>query len=177
MKKGFTLIELVVTIGIFIIISTLVFANYPEFKSNMSLKKTAQEIALTIRQAQVYALGVKGFEEEFSGYGVNFNLSNQDSFILFSDSNGDFYYNAGEQVENYRIETGDKISELCGADVTREVCGLSQLNVVFWRPSPIVKLNDGAGNDNFSSVKIRIKSTRGNTKTIIVRINGQISVE
>jgi prepilin-type N-terminal cleavage/methylation domain-containing protein len=178
---GFTLIELLIVISIFIITTVLIFVNYSKFGSILSLKKTSQEIALSIREAQVYALGVKGkglAMDVFPGYGIYFASTSPDSFLLFSDNDGNYYYSDEDEiVKEFKIETGDKIIDLCGADELGEICELDQLNIVFKRPDPIVRLNDGAGNP-FSNVKIKVRSLRGgNEKIINVWISGQISVE
>lgn len=73
--------------------------NYSQYKSNISLGNLAQDIALTVRKAQVYAIGVKGTDvggggRQFPGYGLHFYLPNlpgsitsgsDHSFIFFSD--------------------------------------------------------------------------------------------
>ena len=98
-KNGFTLIELVVVFSIMVIISGLALFNYSSFRSNISLDNLSQEIALTMRQAQVYALGVHGTQigntgNQFPAYGIHFRLStnandivhgNTKSFVLFAD--------------------------------------------------------------------------------------------
>ncbi|MBU3925559.1 type II secretion system GspH family protein, partial [Patescibacteria group bacterium] len=85
MNKGFTLLEVLITLSIFVIVASLILANYPEFQAGISLKRTSQEIALTIREAQSYSLSVKGFQDEYKGYGVYFEKFNSNSYILFSD--------------------------------------------------------------------------------------------
>ena len=58
-QRGFSLIELVVAVGIMTLINIMIFASYPEFSQKMALKRTSEEIALIVRQAQAYALGIK----------------------------------------------------------------------------------------------------------------------
>lgn len=52
--KGFTLIEFVVIISIFAIMASIALFNFNGFRSNVSLNTLAHDIALTIRQAQVF---------------------------------------------------------------------------------------------------------------------------
>ncbi len=52
--KGFTLIEFIVIISIFAIMSAVTLFNYQGFKSSVSLSNLSRDIALTIRQAQVF---------------------------------------------------------------------------------------------------------------------------
>lgn len=94
---GFTLVELLVVVAIFMVVSGLVIFNYSNFRSTVSLENLAQDIALTVRKAQVFALGVKGVNAQFPGYGIHINLDsattttttsvrgNSKSFIFFAD--------------------------------------------------------------------------------------------
>ena len=159
------------------------FSNYASFRENLSIKRTSQEIALSIRQAQVYSLSVKESSvgsNIFPGYGIRFALSSPDSFILFADKANLNYYDVGngcgsmntECVENNKITTGDKIIAICGgAD-----CTLSSMNIVFLRPIPFVTLITGGGTI-YSDVSIRVSSPGGKIKTIKVLSSGQISIE
>lgn len=177
-RKGFTLTELVVVIGIFSIIAVLTLAKYPVFSSKLSLKRTSQEIALGIRQAQVFALSVREFSGEFPGYGVYFSESAQKSFIIFADTNSNNFYDGGaEKVQTFTIKTGDRISGLCG-DTKKSPpgdCSITNLEIIFTRPNPIVSLRSGAL--IFSDGEITVTSSRGDTKKVVVRASGQISIE
>jgi prepilin-type N-terminal cleavage/methylation domain-containing protein len=52
--KGFTLIEFVVIISIFAIMASIALFNFAGFRSNVSLNNLSHDIALTLRQAQVF---------------------------------------------------------------------------------------------------------------------------
>ena len=52
--KGFTLIEFVVIISIFAIMAAVALFNFAGFRSNVSLNNLSHDIALTLRQAQVF---------------------------------------------------------------------------------------------------------------------------
>ncbi len=88
-KKGFTLIERLMVLAIFTILTSVVMYNYAEFNSRTIMSNIAYEIALTVRQAQVYSLGVRGQagNEEFDNrYGVYFNTDNDGKeFVFFFD--------------------------------------------------------------------------------------------
>lgn len=178
MNKGFTLLELLVVLAIFIIITSIVLANYPLFKDGIALKKTAQQIAITVHEAEVYAMAVKSFNNQFSGYGAHFESGNN-SFVLFSDANNNNVYDVGaEDVKTYKIQTNDKIYDLCGNQNSPapDVCGLASVDIIFLRPNPIVILN-GAGNPGLSDIEIYLKSPKGKIKKIIVFASGQIAIE
>lgn len=75
LKKGFSLMELMVVITMIIIVSTMIFANFPRMGSKISLDLLTQDIALTFRQAQVFGTTVMSGDsntKNFDAYGVSF---------------------------------------------------------------------------------------------------------
>ncbi len=111
-NRGVSLIELLVVIVIFMIISGMTIFSYNDFKSSASIQNLADDIALSVRKAQNYATGVVGSYGYFSqNYGINFSIktkaleketkgnpgfeiekkktvsSSNQSFILFIDRN------------------------------------------------------------------------------------------
>ncbi len=184
-NKGFALIELVVVSGIFIIVTIAIFTNYPAFRDMVSLRRTVQELALVLRQAQSYGLGVREYASGsgiYPGYGVNFNLTKPDTFTLFADilpsgpPGNDLYDSSSEDIEIFKIQTGDRIYSICANEKkTPAVCGLSSANIVFYRPNPLVSLI--ADGSSYSDMEIKLRSPRGTIKTVVILASGQISVE
>ena len=85
MKKsssGFTLIELVVTLGIFIILGGVVLINLSGKRTTVDLTNTSEDIAATLRQAQSNAMAQKGN----TTWSVRFTSGATSSFALFSGS-------------------------------------------------------------------------------------------
>lgn len=81
-NRGFTLVEMAVVTAIFAVLTTIVMIRYGDFTSNMLVTNMAYEIALELRQAQVFGLGSRGYDNptttdtEFRyPYGVFINLS------------------------------------------------------------------------------------------------------
>lgn len=184
-ENGFSLVELMVTMGILIAVTTMLFFNYPEFRQKVSLKRTSQEIALAIRQAQTYGLGVREFQSGgttyFPGYGIHFDLTNSpSSFILFADISDPKNYSydpSNENVQTFSIQTNDKILSMCGAIDVNCDTPLSTADIIYYRPNPIVILTNNGGTTKFSYIEITIQSPEGGTKTITVWLSGQISIE
>lgn len=78
-QRGFTLVEMMVVAGIFAVLTTIVVFRYGDFTSNLLVTNMAYEIALEVRQAQVFGLGARGTEESGSSvftrpYGVHINM-------------------------------------------------------------------------------------------------------
>jgi prepilin-type N-terminal cleavage/methylation domain-containing protein len=197
-KRGFTIIELVVTLAIFTIISAITLANFPGVGSRMNLELLANDVALLIRQAQVYGLGIKNVSGIYPTYGVH--VSSASSLIFYYNKNGPAYYdptNSG-MIENYTFGSGETVEEICigpqnaGPNTTDDVCKdftagkKPSLDVAFTRPRPDAHLcirdtvNDTscigttAGQTN---AKIVIDSARGHRRMIVVWNNGQIEVK
>lgn len=89
LQSGFTLVELLVTITIFVILTGVVLFSQAKFNSTILLTNLAYDTALTIRQAQTFGINIKNFNvlgaDKFTPYGVHFDMSANKSFILFAD--------------------------------------------------------------------------------------------
>lgn len=184
-QRGFSLIELMVAVGILTLINIMIFASYPEFSQRIALRRTSEEIALIVRQAQAYSLGIKkpvSGGDEYYGFGVHFDKSqpNSKSIILFTDSDGDGKY-SGELFQEFKIDTGVYVYDLQTCDSSKNCSSIvdTVLDVFYPRASSF-SLIDG-GTSNASYAQIRIKSPRGdaskNKKDIEIWTNGQISVK
>jgi len=73
-QSGMTLVEMLVVIAIFMIVSSIVIFDYGKFRSTASLNNLSDDIALSIRKVQNYAIGVKSSRSgNFDyGYGIYF---------------------------------------------------------------------------------------------------------
>lgn len=154
-KRGFTLIELIVVIAIFLLISAIVMFNYKGFNSSVSVENLAQDIAINIRKAQVFSISTTGTSiqgsQAFPSYGIHFALGGADpvhgtekAFVLFADvptgtpPKGDKIYSnlspdcngatvpGDECIEVLNITSSDKITAICdNTDPANQVCATS----------------------------------------------------
>lgn len=183
-KKGFTLVELMVTVGIFVLMTALLLARYNSYYSGTIFTNTAYDIALTIRQAQSYGISVKASEDaNFSyAYGVRFNLSEtngpkQFSFAKYSNVSSGSYINDSDFVleKLYRLRHGAYISKICrGVD-----CTVTKLDIIFLRPNPNPYMcnqsNPCVSGDNYS---VELISGDGSSKrTISINGVGKITID
>jgi prepilin-type N-terminal cleavage/methylation domain-containing protein len=192
--SGFTLIELAVTISIFVVISTLALGGYPRFARQTSLARTAQEIALSLRRAQSFSLAVRGFETGsevvFRGWGIYLETAPSlisdpaKEYILFVDlpaTANQQYDGATERAELFRIQTSARIVDLCGGVKTLPTggdCGLSRLDILYQRPNPSTSLKGGATGTDYSDLEIVLEAVDGSVrKTVVIWDSGQVSVE
>lgn len=188
--SGFTLIELLVVTAIIVVVSSVVLTSNNRFGGVVQLENLAYDIALSIRQAQVYGIAVQKFGTNCSaagakcyesGYGVHFNTADPDHYELFADVDKNGLFASSENVppSPYTIRNGFKISGLCapqGTDAAtcKQVSPVSQVDIVFIRPEPNAYITtDGGAKD---SARIILRSPRGDVMSIVVERNGQIAV-
>jgi len=184
--------ESIVAISIFVVFSTVLLANYPQFLNKTAINTLAHEIALSIRQAQVYGQNVREFgvgSGVFPSYGVFFSAAQTKEYTIFADiSDNDKKYNevpcgviGTECLERFIISSGASIVDICGNVKTSPpgVCGLDTLNVSFTRPNPDANILGFNGIETlYSDALIKISSPKGDSqKNIIIWSTGQISVE
>ncbi|MBI2087083.1 MAG: prepilin-type N-terminal cleavage/methylation domain-containing protein [Candidatus Zambryskibacteria bacterium] len=200
LSRGFTILELLVSIGIVAVILTVVVSNQSTYTENAALSNLADEISLTISQAQAYGIGVKEFSpgtSEFSAsYGLAFSLLGSGSsgaYLTFADRNGNGIYDgswacpvggSSECIEKVNISRGNYINSLCivrssGGDL----CNVGRIDVSFVRPDTKARLvffDTGGGSINPSGAigaKIVLKSPGGaSSKSVNVYNTGQVSV-
>lgn len=145
MKLGFTLVELLICVAIFVVITSVAVWNNNAFNSSILLTDLAYEVALSVRQAQVYGITVKapaacsgGSQCNFSsGYGVDFNTSgtlntsSSTNYVLFEDGEvglPDHIYQSGEWLSSFVIGRGYSIKWFCVAGYASHI---NTLNVSF----------------------------------------------
>lgn len=185
-QKGFTLVELLVSVSIFVFMTAFLVFKYGTFNHSVIVTNTAYDIALTIRNAQSYGLNVKASKDTnpatiFShGFGAHFQKSAvaNGEFYFFSDLDNDGLLTpATEKITISTIKKGiivDSILASCGGPEA----SYNSLDVVFVRPDPdaIIRVN-GSATPRCQTAKIIIKAPDGATKTIVVRSTGQIAIE
>lgn len=196
LTRGFTLIEMLVAVGIFTLMSAVLLYNYPEFNSRSALDNLAHQIAISIREAQVYGLSVRQTQATYPGYGIYFDKNAPTSFTLFGDKNDNKVYDAGEMVDRFDLTGGDRITDLCYNLQTTDYtptsdkgnCNLNNMTIVFTRPDPdaFITLTNwlnvqnpptGSFTSPYISSEVILTSRRGTYKRMIqVYTTGQISV-
>lgn len=196
-SAAFTLVEMLVSISIFAVITTIVLANYPKFSEHFALERTAQEVVQSLREAKTLSLAVTVTELSPNlqmGYGVHFDQSSKD-YLIFADiypttpQTPNKYYDPSTQFKaqdridsSYHIQADASITGFCvGNDCLSDIT-VKALDIVFTRPEPVITFfyQDATGYHEWKdqqNVSIFVTNAKGESKKIIVWKTGQISVK
>jgi prepilin-type N-terminal cleavage/methylation domain-containing protein len=194
-SRGFTLIELLVVTAILVIVSGLVLANHSRFGGKILLQNLAYDMALSVRQAQVYGISVRQFGAGTysAGYGIRFSTSVPTSYVLFADAvQIDGMFSNGESVQTYSLDRGYRVAKLCApAGTNRSTCtSVPSLDILFKRPEPDAYISangvpcvswDGTQYQAIvgqcqESARIVLSAPSGDQVDFIVDLNGQVAV-
>ena len=117
--KGFTLTEMIVVIAIVSLIFSILLGGSKAYSEKLNLKNQAYNLVLYLRQAQVYALGVRGFKNSSNptnfdvSYGVSIDPISENKITFFTDENSDGFYESNENHEQYSFSQGIYINKIC----------------------------------------------------------------
>ena len=193
--KGFTLVELLVSISIVTVIMSVVIFNYGGVLDTLALSAAEQDLAIAVREAQTYGLSVKevsvGSGNFLSAYGIYFNpASAPTEYDIFVDTNGNGVYDAGngcgsnntECIEKFNFRDGVTVSAICDGGNNCPPTNADNLQISFLRPSPdasIKFMTNGAlvPVETPSTAKIVLMSPQKKTETVTIGSTGQISVQ
>ena len=185
-QRGFTLIELLVVVGILVVISSIVLTNNAKFGGQILLRNLAYDIALSVREAQVYGISARRFNNaEFAaGHGIYFDLlTSNNSFSLYTDFSQDGFFTPGsfdEIVKSTSLGKRYVIDRLCRpTSLTTEICDVEKIDILFKRPEPdaIIRIDVGSGFSQYDRARIVIVSPQGNKLSVLIETTGQISVQ
>ncbi len=184
--QGFTLVELLVSISIFTLITTMAVLNHNQFNSSVVLTNLSYEIGLSIRQAQFYGISVKQASNAVtanfdSGYGIHFDLNNPKTYLLFEDvkpegGSIDHVYDEGTDVstEIFNIGKGNRISRICLDTID---CTKTVVDISFVRPNPDAYIKaPGSIGSTYNKAEICVSSIDSVYRKVVVESTGQISV-
>lgn len=195
-QRGYTLVELMIVTGIFAIVSSVVLGNYAKFGGTITLENLTYDVALSVRQTQVYGIAVQryGASNFSASYGMHFASADSTGYQLFGDvvvANGLYdcpdpgVPSSCELLQASTFSGGYTISKLCApAGEDAAACtGVSKLDILFKRPEPdaLISVNDLSCSLSISnceqSARIVVRSPRGDQKSVVVEATGQISVQ
>lgn len=170
-NPGFTLPELLVSIGILAVITAIIVSNQANYTNMSALTNLADEIGLGISQAQAYGSGVREFSPgsgEFSAsYGLTFSLrtspansGSPTAYLYFADRDPD---GAGAGLPNM-FYNGDWTCATGGANECLQKVNISGGNII---ESICLVLNTGGENCS-AQIRADISFNRPDTEAQII---------
>lgn len=194
--SGFTLVELLVTLGIIVLVTGIVMVRYASFNSSVLLKSQAFITAFDLREAQSLAISVRGRSDQFyEEYGMYFDIDNPTIYRLFQDddTNGiddPIRYQSGEEIGVPRqLDPRFVIVDLCATNSVSRTCytdtaSMNNVAVTFKRPdfdADFYAADDGGSEtvNNIQSVEVIFAPHTNSSvsRTVIVYATGQIDVQ
>ena len=178
-SRGFTLIEMLVVVAVIVIITATVLANNNKFGGVVQLQNLAYDIALSTREAQVYGVSTLHFHSTFnSPFGVHYDLSSPLQYTIFADAvNTNGVYDSGENLQTTNITRGYQISQLCVTpNGGSEDCTATKLDITYQHPEPDAYIRANGQATLYRAARIVVSSPRGDTMSVSLDSNGEISV-
>ncbi len=148
-ERGFTLTELLLVLVVISVVTFMVRPNKTDFERSFFLTNQAYDIALAVREAQVYATNIRpDGVDYYVGYGVHFSIASASDalkFTLFTDkSSANHFFNVTDGVlKVYTLQGGNKITAICTVSKSNPAGGCTArtaLDVTFYRPSSLACL-------------------------------------
>jgi len=172
-SKAFTLIEMLVTLGIIMALSSMILVYSRKSETVSNLIREGDHVAFELRRAQSQAMLVLqqgSGSEQICGWGIYLDQTNlpQEQFLLFADlclpdqSIGNEKYDLDEEVEIISLLRGVEIFESNISSIT------------FIPPEPRIKFDPDLSDGINASIKIQLKNQPGAYYEIQISEAGQI---
>lgn len=175
--RGFGLVELMVSIGIIALITTMVMVRHSSFNSAVLEENQAYEVAFDIRQTQTRAVSPQaGINQNFrSGYGIRFINERSYEIYAFTDS-------TQTVVERRQLDPRFtfEVAHRTSTDSLESLDLEDRPAIQFARPDFDAQFinNEGAILGSAMIINVRMTDNGNNTgRDIVVSRAGQINIE
>ena len=197
--RGYTLIELLITVGIFSMVTGLVMVNFRVGQQGDELRIAGRLVESRIRRAQTAAIAgelifvCKGGADDLKvcpsgdsadcvggtcqrdiprGYGVHFSPGTDESgLVFFADTDGDRIFQAREEIQRFSVTSG---AFVIVSSISPEQNNV--LDIVFVPPKPSILFNGGT-TSAIATVQLQHTTTNATRDVTLNRISGQVSTE
>jgi len=186
-SKGFTLLELIVVVGIVATLSSIVLGGYRTGEDKFSLQRSANKLSQDLRRAENMAVmgnpAPVTFGEIFpsGGYGFYF-AEGMSSYTFFCDCNDNIEYDASGAAVSCASSTVDipfpEIMETLSVEsgvVISDVSPTTAFSITFFPPDPTISII-GADSQSYDEATITL-DLFGKTKTITINTVGLIDID
>ncbi|MDD5290334.1 MAG: prepilin-type N-terminal cleavage/methylation domain-containing protein [Patescibacteria group bacterium] len=176
-RNGFTVLELMVVIGIMVMMLVLTVPNFKSFDRSQILESEADKLFSILRQAQVWALTGQTVGATRYNFGVHFLQcvsapGCQYTFFKDDFTSGDKRYSTGEEYGIGQITLG---SGVYVAAINPQSSNI--LDIIFEVPTGKVYLNGAEAGSGNATITLT-SSFSGRSRTITVNSeSGQINIQ
>lgn len=193
-RRGFTLVELLVVITIFVFMTAIVIQRYGTFNQSTIITNLAYDVALVLRTAQTYGVSVKNVTDSSNNQNYNYSYgiqmdfetgTNPTSLFMYADTNNNKKYDNGTDIvlNTYNLTQGAYINKAVLITNGNTYAGHT-LDVVFQRPDPSPWICDvqggvliGGACTRPGTIYVYLYANDGATyRVITINPNGQIAV-
>jgi len=182
-RRGFTLLEMIVSLSMIALVASLFIANYRSINKRMDLTVVAQNLAADLHLAQNNALGLVKYNGLVppGGWGIAFNTASS-SYTLFADLNapGETGYMQYDSEDEGITGYGARVTKLPdGVEISKLEAGSlpdnPEVSVTFLPPDPATNIYSGGATT--TSLLIELTEKRDNSqKTVRVNFLGLVEV-
>jgi type II secretory pathway pseudopilin PulG len=171
-NKCFTLVEVLVVLGIISLLTLLVLPQYRKGEGSLALQRAAHQLAQDIRRTQEMATSATETNGVPPRYGIEFDLGNPNQYFLFADINDNGTYQPPDEVvETINLERRVSLHQILVGDPPSSKTDVS---ITFSPPDPTTEIRGPGG--PFSVALIQLTG-EGQVKSIKVNEAGLIYVE
>ncbi len=180
--KGFTLVEMLVSMGVIALLAGIFLTNYHDASRRSQMPLAAQRMVSDIRLAQSRGMGSTEYNgiTPAGGWGFYCDRSaNDKKYFIFADINGNRRYDAGEAEKSFGGSEVNLPENVSFDDLKFENDSVSRLDITFVPPDPITNIY----NSGFSPATtttgsiILLEEYENSTCTIGINSFGLIEIE
>lgn len=177
---GFTMIEVVVMLGIITMISTVVLVSFTGLSEGGAINRASRELALAIRRAQNMSLAVTQVETSSGpkipdAVGIRLDKAVPSAYFLFVDVVRDNRYTSDDAKigADEALPAGVRINSLLDSSNA----SYSIVHIMFSAPEAVVAITGTDGTSIGDRVEMELSSSSGKKKKVVARTSGQISIK
>lgn len=140
--RGYTIMEVLIVIAIFMILSGFAFLWLRNLVLNQRLKATTDSLIGAYQTARMYSMtgrGQIGVGGDWQSRPWGVYIQDANTYILFEDANYNCQYDPGEEIKIFKTEPGITITPASGSQTIvfdkkgyprNNVCGLGMSSVI-----------------------------------------------
>lgn len=182
-SRGFTIIELLVVIGIITILPVIILSNFPDVKLQFALNRSVYAFAQDARKAQEMALASAEYKDSFgllqsvAGYGIFIDTSRlgEKKYIIYGDAlpkNGQ-YDSLDHIFKTVDISLSEEGVIIKGV---RNVFG-NRASINFASPNANVSITQLDRHARAIEVIFALETDPSKTKNVIINMSGLIEIK